>query len=330
MSMTEKKLSETPFLEREFFQCVWDHSEDNLFVVLKDAHGDFITDGTNPALAKTFNIPEPFLKNYPLKKILPNEMYQSVCSRYQACLDSGESITYEESFIIDESGQPRYWQTRILPVVDSKTGEERIFGISREITQLKQMSTALEKANQNLEKKVAERTLALEKALEEVQQISITDKLTGLYNRHKLDEVLSENLNLAKRYSSTFGVILIDIDDFKAINDSLGHLVGDSLLIHLAKVLFRSLRKTDYIGRWGGDEFMVIVPQTAEKEIHHVAQALQNNVRQYNFVAEQALCISMGATKSKEGDDIKSIIRRADDGLYQAKNQGKDSIGFKY
>lgn len=211
--------------ELKLFRTVWDHSEDNLFVVRKMPDGDFITERTNPSLVKLFKLTAEQASGYPLKNLLPPDAYHAIAARYSECLEKNIPIDYEESHIIDSSDLPSYWLTKILPVIDPETGQERIFGVSRNITELKRIEQQLVLANERLEHEVEKRTEELKLALREMERISKYDKLTKLCNRHKLDEELEKEIELARRYENSFGLILMDIDDFKQINDTHGHYI---------------------------------------------------------------------------------------------------------
>ncbi|MDA7818057.1 GGDEF domain-containing protein [Sulfurimonas sp.] len=116
-------------------------------------------------------------------------------------------------------------------------------------------SQELEQLNQNLEYLVSKRTDELKKEKDKFEELSITDKLTNLYNRHHLEKLFEYEQNQAKRYETDYSIILIDIDNFKTINDRYGHNIGDNFLKEFASILSNSLRDTDTVGRWGGEEF---------------------------------------------------------------------------
>ncbi len=312
--------------ELRFFKAVWDNSEDNLFIVLKAQDGDFITERTNPALVKLFQFTPEQASGASLKSLLPTEAFQKIAQRYNECLQKNAPVHYEEVHVIDDSGEARYWETMLLPIIDKQTGAQRIFGISREFTRLKRIDEQLKLTNEKLEEKVKARTKELEEALQKMEKISIYDKLTKLYNRHKLDNELNKEIDFAKRCGNCFGLILMDIDNFKIINDSLGHVLGDKVLVEFADVFKRSIRQTDIAGRWGGDEFLIIVPKASKETILHLAKTLQKNIKQHKFQKVGFLTLSIGGAVYRDSDDADSIIQRADKGLYRSKDKGKDSF----
>ncbi len=175
----------------------------------------------------------------------------------------------------------------------------------------------------NKEKKLK---IKLEKAYDELKHLAITDKLTNVYNRHKLDEVLEIEKKRADRYNSTFGIMILDIDYFKKINDLYGHHVGDNVLKEFATILKDNSRDTDIVGRWGGEEFLIIVPQTNKESIELFAQNIRKKVEFNSFELVEHLTISIGTTVYKKNESTETTINRADNALYEAKNSGRNCV----
>jgi len=158
-----------------------------------------------------------------------------------------------------------------------------------------------------------------------IEKISMTDKLTGIFNRLKLDDLIVEQLQTYQRYKVDFSIILIDIDDFKIVNDTYGHDVGDNVLRQLAASLQTRTRVTDYVGRWGGEEFLIICPNTTAKNALIAAEYIRKSVEQEHFNQVNKITLSLGITGFIEGDTINSIFKRADRALYKAKAAGKNT-----
>ena len=161
-----------------------------------------------------------------------------------------------------------------------------------------------------------------------LEKLAITDKLTGIYNRTKLDELLDIEINRSKRFESLFGFCIIDIDFFKSINDTHGHLVGDKVLVGFAKLLENLIRKTDYLGRWGGEEFVVIVPRTDKESLLIFTEKLRETIESNEFDVVGNITASFGITLFNEKDDKNSVVKRADDALYKAKRDGRNRVCF--
>ncbi|WP_428028662.1 transporter substrate-binding domain-containing protein [Arcobacter sp.] len=157
-----------------------------------------------------------------------------------------------------------------------------------------------------------------------IEELSIMDKLTELYNRMKLDEIMLIKIEEFKRFDINFSLILIDIDNFKNVNDTYGHDVGDYVLKTIANILKKNLRKIDVIGRWGGEEFLIICENTNIYQAQIVAENLRKTVENKYFDVVGNKTISLGVVEFKVSDDIKTIFKRVDTALYSAKNSGKN------
>ncbi len=181
------------------------------------------------------------------------------------------------------------------------------------------ISSALTSSIKELEYKVAQRTQELEK-------LATTDTLTGLNNRLQIDHKFTLELEKAKRYNLFFSIIIIDIDKFKNINDNHGHLVGDKVLVEFSTILRNSCRKIDTIGRWGGEEFLIICPQTHADAAATLTEKIRKNITEYNFSQIGNVSASFGITEYQPQDEIDQIMKRADTALYNAKNKGRNRI----
>jgi len=174
--------------------------------------------------------------------------------------------------------------------------------------------------------KVNELKEQLELKNEELKKIATIDKLTKIFNRVKLDSTLEEELNRTQRFGHKFSIVLIDVDHFKSVNDTYGHQVGDTILFEIANLLKYYTRDTDTLGRWGGEEFMLICPETDEKGVLKLAKTLQKTIEQNEFSIIKNKTASFGVTTYKNADTIESIIKRADDALYISKENGRNQV----
>lgn len=165
----------------------------------------------------------------------------------------------------------------------------------------------------------------------ELEHLSRTDSLTGLLNRRALEERLDFEINRARRYRSEFSLILCDVDDFKKINDAYGHHAGDRVLQTLSEILFSVVRKADIVGRYGGDEFMFILPETSLEGGKSLAEKirLSAEVTEFGLLEGQPTKISLSlglACLDMVNDNIDALLRRADKALYVAKQAGKNMV----
>jgi diguanylate cyclase (GGDEF)-like protein/PAS domain S-box-containing protein len=159
-----------------------------------------------------------------------------------------------------------------------------------------------------------------------IEKISITDELTQIYNRRKIEDILNHELERAKRYNQVFSVIFLDIDKFKAINDNFGHSSGDDVLVQLSAILKSNLRETDFIGRWGGEEFIIVCSQTQKTGAFNLAQTLRSIVENSTFCIKSKVTISLGVAQYDTNEDISDLISRADTALYRAKDLGRNRV----
>jgi diguanylate cyclase (GGDEF)-like protein len=166
----------------------------------------------------------------------------------------------------------------------------------------------------------------LEVANREITRLSLTDPLTQLPNRARIDQALQDNMELAIRYGSDFSIVLIDIDHFKRVNDTYGHLAGDAVLSKIARILDDNTRSTDITCRWGGEEFLVIAPQTSLDNAAKLAEKLRSSISGARFSLTGPKTISLGVAAYSPGDDMKKLLARADEALYRAKRSGRDRV----
>jgi diguanylate cyclase (GGDEF)-like protein len=162
------------------------------------------------------------------------------------------------------------------------------------------------------------------------RKIAATDPLTGLYNRSCLETHLAQATGAARKPGTGTGVLMIDVDHFKAINDTYGHDTGDTVLRAIGRAILDSILPTDAAIRYGGDEFIVILPGRTLAECHELGNRIQQEVRRrqqeiftYN---EVAATVSIGAAQLKDGEDIRNLLLRTDKMLYSAKNAGRDRV----
>jgi two-component system cell cycle response regulator len=182
----------------------------------------------------------------------------------------------------------------------------------------------------NLDRLVAERTAQLEAALEENRELTITDALTGCYNRRYLDSRLAEEVVRCRRSGLPLAIIVADLDRFKRVNDTLGHAAGDELLKGIAGLLRGAMRaRIDWVARFGGEEFVVVLPDTPIEAAIAVAERLRTAIASARFMyaaGELTATASFGVAGGEDPQDAASLLARADALLYQAKAAGRDRV----
>ncbi len=187
-------------------------------------------------------------------------------------------------------------------------GTPTLIGISSDITELHQLK-------------------------EQLHQQSVRDGLTGLYNRRFFFEMCEKNLSLNIRHHLSSVLMVLDVDQFKCINDRYGHPLGDQALVHLGKVMLSVLRSEDVLARIGGDEFAILLPNTTLSAATYLAERLRQQVMQSPLPLPAGdvliMTISAGLVENSEGELMESLYARADQLLYQAKQTGRNCVACK-
>ena len=162
---------------------------------------------------------------------------------------------------------------------------------------------------------------------ENTKKLAFNDKLTGAATRLKFDVVLEELIDVSSRFEEhKFSVIMLDIDNFKKVNDTLGHDYGDFVLKNVAKVILENIRQSDTFARWGGEEFVILVPLFHREDTYVFADKIRQLISQVKFDKLEQITCSFGVAEFQKGDDEKSIMKRADEFLYIAKKNGKNRV----
>lgn len=172
---------------------------------------------------------------------------------------------------------------------------------------------------QNYESRIQQHT-------DNLKKLSTTDQLTGLYNRLYLDNTFKTELEKCKRYKRQFSIVLADIDHFKSINDTFGHQVGDQVLTEFSAILQQHVRRTDTVGRWGGEEFLIICPETDLDGAAAFAENLRLLINLYEFTDAGEQTCSFGVTSFLPEDSEEQMTARADKALYKAKELGRNKV----
>lgn len=223
---------------------------------------------------------------------------------------NGETHVFEQFNEVDE-----HWYQMQEKCISWPDGRTVKYSIAVDISDLKTIQNSLAEAHA---------MLALKNR--ELERLSSTDRLTGLYNRLRLDEALAKELARAARYESVFSVILLDVDHFKAVNDSHGHQAGDQVLVRLSQILQDHRRVPDVVGRWGGEEFLIVCPETDGEGAAVYAEQLRAAIAGASFPTVGHKTASFGVATYRPGDNEKELVRRADEALYQAKEAGRDRV----
>jgi diguanylate cyclase (GGDEF)-like protein len=166
---------------------------------------------------------------------------------------------------------------------------------------------------------IADQTAALEK-------LATSDGLTGILNRRATETILTNEMDRSVRYDKNLAVMLLDLDYFKQVNDTYGHNAGDRVLQEITALVGRYIRRTDYLGRWGGEEFLVIVPETHLDSALDLARRISTSIAAYDFPEVGRVTMSIGVAKYHQGESRENLLERADCALYRAKKGGRNRV----
>ena len=197
------------------------------------------------------------------------------------------------------------------------------------LSTVKKHNAALHDLTQSLESKVRQRTEELESAVEEIKALALTDELTGLANRRAFLQVSRYEQSQVERHGTDFSIGLIDIDDFKSVNDTFGHDAGDEVLRSVAITIKDATRAQDKVARWGGEEFIILLPKTSMENVMEVLERVRRRVAETPiYVGNETVqpTITIGAASSEERRTIDEVIQLADVRLYFGKSHGKNQV----
>lgn len=243
-------------------------------------------------------------------------------------------------------GHKKLTQDLIVKNEELSVANEKLAAQKKEIEELAEeyrqqrelaveMSEKFAKANLELIKAQEEiklKNVKLEAANKKLEQLSVTDGLTGFFNHRYLQQILENEIGRAKRYNLQLSVMMIDLDRFKIINDTHGHLFGDTVLRRSAEIIRRNIRETDFPTRYGGDEFLIILPHTGTKRAKFLAKRIHSDLKSHPFLPPegeklyQTASIGIATYPYSEIDDRESLIKLVDECMYKAKEQGRDRI----
>jgi|GEM_PF-1885799 len=307
--ITDIKENEIALRDSEdFYNTIFESIQDPFCII----HSDYSFEKTNESYAR--------MREKTVDELIGNRCFEVLHNRTDVCNDCVVRETFhtgapqmKEKLTMLPSGAPIWVEIHTYPIFDENGKVTNVIEYTRDITARKRTET--------------ERNILIDR----FQHLSRTDDLTGLLNRRALIEKLDEETRRSKRYGSKLALMVCDVDYFKEINDSYGHDHGDKVLQAIASLLNKSLRKTDIIGRYGGDEFFMVLPETPLENAQELAERIRENVEKFGLKVNSGetitTSVSIGiAAFNPQSEDMNDFVKRGDNALYAAKGEGRNRV----
>ena len=292
-------------------------------------------DGCSCLIVTEGGVPVGILTEHDLVKIIPEIAHQSgsVTRPVSDFMSSPAVIVSEDSPVFEALVLCESRGVRELPVVG---GDGRLSGLVTQSDLIKVQRLVLEHQEKVIEAAVGERTKALADAYAELKAWSLEDPLLRIGNRRAMEVDLAYTHETARRYSQTYSLILLDVDNFKEFNDEYGHLAGDKALKSLADFLRETIRRSDRVYRFGGEEILLLLPETDAQDAAALAERVAVGVQALEIIyassAYGCLTVSCGVASSSmnpEDSAWQAVLSRADGALYDAKRSGKNRVASR-
>ena len=304
MSLREKKIIE------QRLKLITDVLGEGVFLVDSDGKIVFSNPEAQRLLGYSFDEIEGVLIHDVIHKQQPDgTLYKAGENPLFDAIASGNDYNNDDGVFTCKSGflMPISFVCRAVFKDDTLDGAVIAF---RDITEQKKHLRSLEAINELLEKQAT------------------TDALTGIFNRMKFNKTLTNEIERAERYNTLLSLIIFDIDHFKQVNDTYGHLAGDNVLKLIAKLVTANLRQIDTFARWGGEEFVIQTPETSLDGAIKLAEKLRSEIERYDFSEPKNVTTSFGVAAFLNGDNNITLVNRADEALYRAKEGGRNQVAY--
>jgi diguanylate cyclase (GGDEF)-like protein/PAS domain S-box-containing protein len=323
-NISTRKQIEESLIERELkYQAIFEGVADAIFIMHRERYVD-----CNPSTLRMFACTrEQIIGQSPPKFSPPHQPdgsdSEEKALEYIHSALSGEPQRFEWTYI-KADGSPFEAEVRLKRLVLG--GEPHLLASVRDISEWKRYEEKIVNANTQLENRLKE----IQKLQIQLKEQAIRDPLTGLYNRRYLEENMAQTIARADRYKYPISLVMLDIDHFKIVNDTYGHKAGDEMLVALSELLQSQIRKGDTICRYGGEEFVVLMPraswETARDRAEQLRLAFGNLHLPYEGKTLNTTLSAGIATLSPENNDIEDAMREADIAMYRSKTEGRNRI----
>jgi diguanylate cyclase (GGDEF)-like protein/PAS domain S-box-containing protein len=275
-------------------------SIDDLVFVL-DERGRYIEYYQPADKPELYAPPEQFLGKHITEVGMPESTVKIQLEAIEKFRQTAQPHQYD--YQIPIAGEVRWFSAKISGLKDLQGRNSGFIVVTRDITERKKWEQQLEK-------------------------LSITDPLTKAFNRLRFTAALEAEIRRSKRYVSSFSLVMFDIDNFKSINDNFGHDAGDQILVSITDLVQREIRDTDVLARWGGEEFILLLPHTDGATASEAAERIRRSLETFDFQYVAQVTASFGVTEYRPGENSDAVLKRVDNALYEAKRQGRNRVVY--
>ena len=310
VDITDRKRAEEELREsEERYRLVMENINDAVFICKHDGYLKYMS----PSMVRLTGYSSNEMLNVHYLNFIHPDFWKHELELYIKQIQEDIEVSGHEYPFLAKDGKI-LWVGQTVRMVKNNKGEIEFFGVIRDITARKQAEEALKESEKRYRK------------------LSIIDDLTQLYNSRHLYNQLKMEIDRVNRYKEPMALILLDLDNFKAFNDAYGHIEGDQVLMRLGQIIKRCLRKTDSAYRYGGEEFIILLPMTICEDAVLTAERVRTEFKKEYFspVPDKAIhmTLSFGVAHYKPQEEMKAFVHRVDQLMYQAKKQGKDRVCY--
>lgn len=303
-------------------QFLWDYFPARMMIVRSEEQDNFVIEAINPSQQAMLSNNQVCVGKS-LTHVFPAPLRDELTANCAHCVEKGVPVRYEMAagYIVGER-HPSDCQALLLPIINHQGIATHLLCVVNS-SSIHSCSEIIDYSDQEveLERRVMERTNELTTINRQLSYLATHDWLTEVYNRRHLLELATAEFKRVSRYGLSLGLVMLDIDHFKSINDEQGHTAGDQALKRVAHAMQASIRDCDLVGRYGGDEFIIILPETDIQGARTLAERLSGTLQAAN------LAVSVGITMLERNDQtIDDLINRADHLLLNAKRNGRNRI----
>ena len=290
----------------------------NAAVAIKDLNGHYLL--ANDEFCRYVNQPLAAINGYRDQDFLPPERAASIKDTELSAISSFKGVNSVEEFSKD--GQDVYYITTRFPILDEHRHMIGLGIVAMDVTEQHRSISEAERALQAAEQVNAQ----LREVVENLEQLASTDRLTNAWNRRRFEEAIEGEIHRFHRYGHPISLMLLDIDHFKRVNDNYGHQEGDRVLKQVADCIFTCIRKSDSLTRWGGEEFIVLMPNTGLSYASMIAERIRTHIAAQSFATVGNVTVSIGVAEFHLNSSHEDWLDRADRAMYTAKREGRNRV----